>query len=260
VTKEQRSVAFDRAVEYYDRTRAIPPEALSATIDRLAGELAERRPCIEVGVGTGILALALHERGIPMTGIDLSGPMLAKLADKAGGRPPFPLVRGDVRRMPFADGAFGAAIARWVFHLVPAWESAVGELARVVRPGGTVLVNLGDLDETWSIVDRFLRAAGGVPFSVGLDPRYPQHLDEAFARQGATSRLLEAIPSRDNTTVGEFIDEIEVGQHSWTWRVPSDVRERVIPDVRAWAEERFGSLEAPLERDLRIVWRAYDLP
>jgi hypothetical protein len=33
-----------------------------------------------------------------------------------------------------------------------------------------------------------------------------------------------------------------------------------MPDIRAWAEQRFGSLDAPLERDLQIVWRAYDLP
>jgi hypothetical protein len=50
------------------------------------------------------------------------------------------------------------------------------------------------------------------------------------------------------------------GQHSWTWRVPAEVRERIMPDIRAWAEQRFGSLDAPLERDLQIVWRAYDLP
>ena len=260
MTEQPRSVAFDQAVEYYDRTRAIPPEALQATVDRLAAELDGRGSCLEIGAGTGILALALHERGVPMAGVDLSAPMLAKLVEKAGGTPPFPLVVGDVRTLPFADAAFGAALARWVFHLVPGWETAVDELARVVRPGGTVLVNLGDFRDTWQIVDRFVTAAGGVPFSVGLDPRRPEDLDAAFARHGATMRMLPPIPSRDDTTVGEFLEEMANGQHSWTWRVPVEVRERIIPEIRAWAEERFGSLEAPLERDLVIVWRAYDVP
>jgi SAM-dependent methyltransferase len=260
VTTDQRSVAFDRAVEYYDRTRAIPPEALRATIGQLTGEAADRGRCLEIGVGTGILALGLHARGVPMAGVDLSAPMLAKLAEKAGGVLPFPLALGDVRRLPFADDTFGAALARWVFHLVPGWRAAVDELERVVRPGGTILVNLGDFRQTWQIVDRFVAAAGDVPFSVGLDPRHPERLDEAFARHGATVRLLEPIPSRDDTTVGEFVDEMAGGQHSWTWRVPAEVRERIMPDIRAWAEQRFGSLDAPLERDLQIVWRAYDLP
>lgn len=257
---DQRSVAFDRAVEYYDRTRAIPPEALAATIDALAGEFEGRGRCLEIGVGTGILALELHRRGVPMAGVDLSAPMLGKLVEKAGGRPPFPLALGDVTRLPFADHVFSGAFARWVFHLVPAWERAVGELARVVGPGGTVLVNLGDFHATWEIVDRFLSAAGNVPFTLGLDPRDPSILDRAFERHGARLRLLDAIPSHDETTVGAFVEEMASGQHSWSWRVPADVRKRVIPDVRAWARERFGSLDAPIEPELQVVWRAFDFP
>lgn len=255
-----RSVAFDQAVEYYDRTRAIPADALRATIDQLANALAGRGRCLEIGVGTGILALELHERGVPMAGVDLSAPMLAKLIEKSGGRRPFPVVVGDARALPFADRAFGAAYARWVFHLVPGWQAAVGELARVVAPGGTVLVNLGDFHDTWQLVDRFMKAAGDAPFAVGLDPRRPDQLDDAFARYGASVRVLDPIPSRDDTTVGEFLDEMERGQHSWTWRVDPDVRKRLIPEIRTWAARRFGSLEAPLERDLQIVWRAYGLP
>jgi ubiquinone/menaquinone biosynthesis C-methylase UbiE len=257
---ERASVAFDRAVEYYDRTRAIPDDALRATIDRLSGELEGRGRCLEIGVGTGILALELHGRGVPMAGLDLSEPMLRKLVEKAGGSPPFPLALGDVRALPFRDGVFGGAVARWVFHLVPGWERAVDELARVVRPGGTVLVNLGDFHATWEIVDRFLTAAGGVPFAVGLDPRDPGALDAALARHGASVRLLEPIRSGDDTTVGAFLDEMANGQHSWSWRVPAGDRARAIPEVRAWAWERFGSLDAPIDPELRIVWRAYGLP
>jgi hypothetical protein len=50
------------------------------------------------------------------------------------------------------------------------------------------------------------------------------------------------------------------GEHSWTWRVDAEVRERIIPDTQRWAAQRFGSLNVPLEPDLEIVWRAYDLP
>jgi SAM-dependent methyltransferase len=253
------SIRFDTAAGHYDTTRAISDESMERTISLLASELRDRGRVLEVGVGTGLLALRLHEREIPVSGLDLSAPMLAKLVEKAGGHAPFPLVLGDVRRIPFGDDAFGAAVARWVFHLVPGWEAAVDELARVVRPGGTVLVNLGDFRATWHVVERFLRSAGDMPFSVGLDPRQPERLDESFARRGATVRLLDPIPSRDDTTVGEFLEEVEAGQHSWSWRVPPDVRERIIPDIRAWAGEHFGSLDAPLERDVQILWRAYDL-
>src|SRR5437867_2722127 len=100
------SVAFDRAAEFYDRTRALLPEAERATVELLRTELAGRGGCLEVGVGTGLIALPLHQAGVSMVGLDLSRPMLSKLVEKAGGRIPFPLVLADATRMPFRDDAF----------------------------------------------------------------------------------------------------------------------------------------------------------
>ena len=254
------SVRFDRAAEYYDRTRAADPRAMAEVLEQLRAESVGRGRCLEIGVGTGILALALAERGIPMVGVDLSAPMLSKLLDKAGGRAPFPLTLADATSLPFEDGSFGVALGRWVLHLIPGWEQVVDELVRVVRPGGVVLLNLGGFRRIWSIVDRFLDAAGGIPFAVGLDPREPEQLDTAFARHGAEVRLLPPIPSRDETTIGEFLEEMRTGLHSWTWRVPDEVREQAVPAVRAWAEHEFGSLDEPVEPEVDIGWRAYDLP
>jgi SAM-dependent methyltransferase len=254
------SIRFDRAAEFYDRTRALLPEAERATVELLRTELAGRGRCLEVGVGTGLIALALHQAGVPMVGLDLSRPMLAKLVEKAGGRIPFPLVLADATRMPFRDDVFGAAVVRWVFHLVPEWRRLVEELVRVIDPGGVALVNLGGFEDTWGIVDRFLELAGGVPFALGLDPRNPETLDREFERHGARVRLLPPIGTRDDTTVGQFLDEMDAGMQSWTWRVPEDLRRRIGPQLRAWAEGRFGSLDRPGEPDHQIVWRAYDLP
>jgi predicted TPR repeat methyltransferase len=72
------SVAFDDAAGYYDETKALSPDALAATIDLLAGEFGEARRVLEVGVGTGLLALPLAERGVRVDGIDLSVPMLER--------------------------------------------------------------------------------------------------------------------------------------------------------------------------------------
>lgn len=257
---EPGSVGFDRAAEYYDRTRGVPPDVAAAQTALLAGELAGRGRVLEVGVGTGQIALPLAEPGVPMAGLDVSMPMVAKLVEKAGGRPPFPLVLGDATRMPFCDDAFGGCVVRWVLHLIADWRGAVAEIVRVVRPGGVVLVNLGGFKNTWEIVDRFLGLAGGVRFAVGLDPRDPGSLDRELERAGATARLLPPILGRDDTSIGEFVDEMRDGLHSWTWRVDGEVRHRVVPEVRTWAERRFGSLHAALEPDVEIVWRAYDLP
>lgn len=52
----------------------------------LAGELARRGRVLEVGVGTGQIALPLAEAGVPLAGLDVSMPMVAKLVEKARGR------------------------------------------------------------------------------------------------------------------------------------------------------------------------------
>jgi SAM-dependent methyltransferase len=253
------SVAFDRAAEIYDQTRAISEPAMRRTLEQLVVELGGRGRVLEVGVGTGLLALPLHRIGLKVAGVDLSAPMLRKLLEKEGGVMPFPLARADATSLPFADGSFGGAYLRWVLHLVAGWRGVIAELVRVIRPGGAVAVNLGGFNHTWEIVDRFLEAAGGVEFAVGLDPRRSDELDREFDAHGARLRVLPAIPDTDATTVGEFLDEMEAGMHSWTWRVSDDVRRRVLPDVRAWAAERFGSLDRPVEPDFEFVWRVYDL-
>ncbi|MDQ1374343.1 MAG: hypothetical protein QOJ09_1681, partial [Actinomycetota bacterium] len=104
-----QSIVFDRAVEYYDRTRALPPEVQVKVTELLATELEGRGPVLELGVGTGRMALPLHARGVELLGVDLSEPMMHKLVDNAGGAMPFPLIKGDGLALPLPDGAAGAA-------------------------------------------------------------------------------------------------------------------------------------------------------
>jgi ubiquinone/menaquinone biosynthesis C-methylase UbiE len=253
------SVSFDRAVEYYDRTRGLSEQASGEMTTVLVRELAGRGRVLEVGVGTGLVALPLAEGGVPMVGLDLSAPMLAKLAEKAGGAP-FPLVRGDATMLPFADDAFGSALVRHVLHLIPAWERAIAELARVVRRGGTVLVATGDIPGAWrEVTERFVARVGRPHFATGLDVRELNRLDGAFASHGGDPRDLQAIRDRVEQSLDTFLDQMADGLHSWTWEVEEAERRVAANEVRAWARERFGTLDPPEARDVAIEWRAYDL-
>lgn len=254
------SVSFDRAVEYYDRTRGLSEEASREMTTLLTDELGGRGRCLEVGVGTGLVSLPLAAAGLPMAGLDLSAPMLGKLAEKAGGRPPFPLVRGDATMLPFVDDAFGSALARHLLHLIPAWERAIAELARVVRSSGTVLIATGDIPGAWrEVTGRFVALVGRPSFARGLDVRELIRLDEAFAVHGGVPRNLPAIPDRVEQSLGTFLDQMADGLHSWTWDIPEEERRAAAAEVRAWAFERFGTLDPPEARDVAIEWRAYDL-
>ena len=255
------SIRFDTAADHYDRTRAISDEAMGRTISLLASELRDRGRVLEVGVGTGLLALRLHEAGLPLIGLDLSAPMLAKLVEKAGGAPPIPLVLGDATAMPFADGAFGAAYLRWVLHLIPDWRVALAEMARVVRPGGVLLVSLGAFDEVGrAIRARFSEITGLSTDPVGLMWGNHEALDGELEGLGLRLRVLPSIPEEAEEALGSFLDAIEEGRWSWTWHVPEDTRVDAVRELRPWAEERFGPLDRVERSEVETVWRAYDVP
>jgi len=255
------SIRFDAAADYYDKTRAVSDETMERTITLLWSELRDRGRVLEVGVGTGLLALRLHEAGIPVSGLDLSAPMLAKLVEKAGGAPPFPLVRGDATAMPFADRAFGAVYLRWVLHLIPDWRAALAEMARVLRPGGVLVVSLGAFDE----VGRAVRARFSEITRLSTDPvglMWGDHdeLDAALEGLRLRLRVLPAIRDEEEEPLGSFLDAIEEGRWSWTWHVPEDARADAVRELRPWAEERFGPLDRIERYSVETVWRAYDLP
>ncbi|HEX6131311.1 MAG TPA: class I SAM-dependent methyltransferase [Actinomycetota bacterium] len=258
------SVSFDRAAEIYDRTRVTDPDALRETIDVLEGELDRGGdgPMLEVGVGTGALALPLAARGVPVVGVDLAPAMLALLRAKPGGDRVAVAV-ADATRLPFDDGAFAGAYARWVLHLIPAWRDVVDELCRVVRPGGVVLIEPGgyrrDRLEIWRMIDREL---GRAVRHVGLDvhERGFADLDAAFAVRGATARDLPPIDVRASETLAGFLEQARAKAFSWTWRVGDRDLARGLDAVEARARERYGDDLASVASEIEMLWRAYDLP
>ena len=88
---------------------------------------------LDVGCGTGLL---LAGRPAPRVGLDRSAAMLARAAERL---PDATLVRGDAGALPFADGAFAAAVTNSALHYLDDPAAAVRELARVTTPGGAVV-------------------------------------------------------------------------------------------------------------------------
>ncbi len=113
-------------------------KASIAAAERVGGRI------LEVGVGTG-LSLPDYAPTNRLTGVDLSVPMLRKAKTRVAERR-LGNVDGlavmDAQRLAFADGAFDVVVAQYVITAVPDPEATLDEFARVVRPGGEiVLVN-----------------------------------------------------------------------------------------------------------------------
>ena len=96
---------------------------------------------LEVGVGTGINA-ALYPRDCSVTGIDLSGSMLEKARRRIArkGVRNVRLLEMDAANLKFADDTFDIVYAPYVISVVPDPVAVAGEMRRVCRPGGRIVI------------------------------------------------------------------------------------------------------------------------
>jgi len=130
-----RSLDFTRIADEYDRTRGGEDRGRRFARE-LAGLLDRDRPVLEIGVGTGLVALGLTELGFEVFGIDLSPAMAASAVARVGPR----VAVGDARRLPIADEAFDQVFSVWVLHVVGDPGAVLAEASRVLRPGGRYVV------------------------------------------------------------------------------------------------------------------------
>jgi SAM-dependent methyltransferase len=122
---------------------------LTADYDLLGLRAGER--LLDLGCGFGRHAFEAARRGAHVVAVDLAADELAStvatfVAMREGGEVAVDVhtlaVRADARRLPFADGAFDRVIASEVLEHIADDGAAVTELARVLRPGGTIAVTV----------------------------------------------------------------------------------------------------------------------
>jgi SAM-dependent methyltransferase len=106
---------------------------------------------LDLGCGAGRHAFEAYRRGARVIAADLDPGELPPVADmlaamrssgEAGRSSAGTPVAADATRLPFPDGAFDAVIAAEILEHVPADNAALSEIARVLRPGGTVAVTV----------------------------------------------------------------------------------------------------------------------
>ncbi|MEF3366508.1 class I SAM-dependent methyltransferase [Methylocystis sp. 9N] len=183
--------AYARWAPIYDLTFATllkPGRRAAATAASKA-----QGPILDVGVGTG-LELPLFDRHAQVFGVDLSEPMLRRAAQRvrrerlgniAG------LSKMDATRMAFADASFACVVAPYVLTVVPEPEALLDELARVLRPGGEiVLVNhVSGKDEAIALFEAWLDRH--MAPKLGWRPQFPWSIIGDWIDENPQMKLVE---------------------------------------------------------------------
>jgi demethylmenaquinone methyltransferase / 2-methoxy-6-polyprenyl-1,4-benzoquinol methylase len=91
---------------------------------------------LDVATGTGLVAAELERQGFRVTGVDQSREMLSRAGARFEGR--VELVEASAEALPFPDGAFDHLTFTYLLRYVDDPAATLRELARVVRPGGTI--------------------------------------------------------------------------------------------------------------------------
>lgn len=180
-------MSFQVAAESYDRfmgrfSRPLAPFFADFVGVRAAGAV------LDVGAGPGALTAALLDRADAVTAVDPSPPFVAALRSRL---PDVDVVAASAERLPFATGAYDAALAQLVVHFMSDPLSGVREMARVTRPGGPVGACVWD------------HGGGGGPLSAfwavarTLDPGVRGEADLMGTREGQLGDLFVSAGLQD---------------------------------------------------------------
>ncbi|WP_329458560.1 methyltransferase domain-containing protein [Streptomyces sp. NBC_01497] len=137
------TIDWDAEADTFDREPdhgLLPPEVRAAWAAKLA-EWLPGRPCevLDLGCGTGSLALLAAERGHHVTAVDLSPRMAERARAKLAGTDARVLV-GDAVAPPVPDRAFDVVLVRHVLWALPEPEAALRHWVSLLRPGGRLVL------------------------------------------------------------------------------------------------------------------------
>lgn len=95
---------------------------------------------LDVGTGTGVVAITARRMDAKVTGLDLTPKLLAQARENAAlaGHDDIAWHEGDAEALPFSDASFDVVLSQFGHMFAPRPEVAVAEMLRVLKPGGTI--------------------------------------------------------------------------------------------------------------------------
>lgn len=140
---------FDRRAAEYDREYAaetpggyalrVRRRKVLDLFDQPGGDV------LDVGCGPGVMVEEILARGCRFWGVDPSANMISIARHRFGEGDRISFLQGDAQRLEFSDNSFDAVLCMGVIDSVPDGQAAIGEMVRVLKPRGTLIVTFANL-------------------------------------------------------------------------------------------------------------------
>lgn len=181
-------VTFDDIAVKYDLWEATPLGELCVRLEKeillsMVGSIPNRGPVLDAGCGTGNNAVLLAQRGMSVTGVDISDKMLQVARSKvvkAGLK--VNLIQADASKLPLPDNCFDTAICSLVLEFAENPEMIVRELFRVLRPKGVIILSFLNKNSYWTV---FRKISTKTKLSVYSNARFLGQKEVAAILDGA---------------------------------------------------------------------------
>jgi len=253
-------VDFSGNAKVYDRRHgAVLSEDV---VQRLAaaGAIRSGTNVLDIGAGTGRVAIGLAELGCDVVALEPALGMVETLQTKTGDLP-IRLIAGEGAQLPFFGGQFDVVVIARVLYLTADWRRVLREAHRVLTVGGRLLHEWGNgqADEEWVQIREktralFEEAEVFSPFHPGV--RSEREVDEELKVIGFVHSADLPIGPGPTLTLAEFLRRLIDGEFSYMWNVPKTVQEECLPRLKAWSEQSFD-LKRSISMPRELQWTVY---
>lgn len=229
----ERAGSFGAAADVYDRSRpSYPVEAVRWALPEGAQRV------VDLGAGTGKLTEVLLDLGMDVVAVEPSGSMRERIPARAE------VVEGSAEQLPLEDDSVDAVLVGQAFHWFDR-DAALAEIARVLRPGGTVGLLWNVMDDSVEWVAEMGGLFGAEDLVSHMDGRPPFTGNPAF--EDPTHDEFENAHSLDADLLVDL-----VATRSFLVTLPEEERLEVLAKVREVAPDD-EPFELPYVTD---AWRA----
>jgi ubiquinone/menaquinone biosynthesis C-methylase UbiE len=206
---KERVQLFDEWPETYDRwfttpigslVRKYETELILNLLSPKGGEI-----ILDAGCGTGIFTLDILSSGSKVIGLDLSLPMLMR-AEKKLKRYPVQMVLADMLHLPFPESSFDKVVSVTALEFIEDGKAAVGELFRVTKGGGCIVVATLNSLSPWALRRRVEATERHGIFERAIF-RSPDELRFLASAEGVAKTAIHFQKGDDSERAGEIEQE-----------------------------------------------------